>query len=179
LRIQPVPGELPPRAGAVVRECAPSPLPAPADGHAVRFALDDPQRPSFAGSATEMRFVHGHPLKGALPDDPDGYEPVGTAAVWMRLRHPLLPGEPTSALARVPAAADFGNGVAAVVPFDAYLFINADLSIELDRRPRGEWIGLDAHTLLHADGIGWAESILHDERGPLGRARQTLVVQPR
>jgi acyl-coenzyme A thioesterase PaaI-like protein len=179
LRIQPVPRALPPRAGKLVHECAPSPLPDAAAGHPVRFALDDPHRRSFAGSATEMRFVHGHPLKGALPDDPDGYEPVGAAAVWMRLRHPLLPGEPTSALARVPAAADFGNGVAAVVPFDAYLFINADLSIELDRRPQGEWIGLDAHTLLHADGIGWAESVLHDERGPLGRARQTLVVQPR
>lgn len=179
LRIQPAPGELPPRAEALVRECSPSRLPDPAEGHAVRFALDDPQRRSFAASAMEMRFVHGHPLKGALPDDAAGYEPVGAAAVWMRLRHPLLPGEHTSALARVPAAADFGNGVAAVVPFDAYLFINADLSIELDRRPQGEWIGLDAHTLLHADGIGWAESILHDERGPLGRARQALVVQPR
>ncbi len=179
LRIQPVPGELPPRASERVREGSPARLPDPAEGHAVRFALDDPQRRSFAGSAMEMRFVHGHPLKGALPDDAAGYEPVGAAAVWMRLRHPLLPGEPTSALARVPAAADFPNGVAAVLPFDAYLFINADLSIELDRRPEGEWIGLDAHTLLHAEGIGWGESVLHDERGPLGRARQALVVQPR
>jgi hypothetical protein len=125
--------------------------------------------------------VHGRPLKGGLPDDnvTAGNDPVGAAAVWMRLRHPLLPGEPTSALARVPAAADFGNGVASVLPFEEYLFINADLSIELDRRPVGEWIGLDARTLLHPDGIGWAESVLHDERGPLGRARQTLVVQPR
>ncbi len=179
LRILPAPDVLPPRATELVHERSPARLPDPAEGHAVRFALDDPQRPSFAASAMEMRFVHGHPLKGALPDDPAGYEPVGAAAVWMRLRHPLLPGEPTSALARVPAAADFGNGVASVLPFDRYLFINADLSIELDRRPRGEWIGLDAHTLLYPDGIGWAESVLHDELGPLGRARQALVVQPR
>jgi acyl-coenzyme A thioesterase PaaI-like protein len=179
LRILPAPDVLPPRSGQLIRECSPPRLPDPAKGHGVRFALDDPQRPSFAGSAMEMRFVHGHPLKGALPDDPAGYEPVGAAAVWMRLRHPLLPGEPTSALARVPATADFGNGVASVLPFDRYLFINADLSIELDRRPQGEWIGLDAHTLLYPEGIGWAESVLHDERGPLGRVRQTLVVQPR
>ncbi len=80
----------------------------------------------------------------------------------MRLRHPLLPGEPASPLVRVAAAADFGNGVAAVLPFDEYLFINADLTISLNRRPEGEWIGLDSRTLLHPDGIGWAESVLHD-----------------
>jgi hypothetical protein len=181
LRILPVPSELPPRARELVRERSPSPLPDPEKGYGVRFALDDLQRRSFAATAMEMRFVHGRPLKGGLPDDnlTTDHDPVGAAAVWMRLRHPLLPGEPTSALARVPAAADFGNGVASVLPFDAYVFINADLSIELDRRPEGEWIGLDSRTLLHPDGIGWAESVLHDERGPLGRARQTLVVQPR
>jgi hypothetical protein len=67
----------------------------------------------------------------------------------------------------------------AVLPFDEYLFINADLTISLDRRPEGEWIALQAHTLLHPGGIGWAESVLHDERGPLGRATQALVVQRR
>jgi hypothetical protein len=36
-----------------------------------------------------------------------------------------------------------------------------------------------ARTLLHPGGIGWAESVLHDERGAVGRARQALVVQPR
>lgn len=182
LRIQPVPGELPPRAAERVREVTPAPLPAsPQEGHAVRFALDDLERRSFAASAMEMRFLSGRPLKGGLPDDADtpGRDPLGAAAVWMRLRHPLLPGGPASPLASVPAVADFGNGVASVLPFDLHLFINADLSIELDRRPHGEWIGLDARTLLHAEGIGWAESVLHDERGPLGRARQTLVVQPR
>jgi hypothetical protein len=97
----------------------------------------------------------------------------------MRLRHPLLPDQPLSPLVRLAATADFGNGVAAVLPFDEYLFINADLTITLNRRPRGEWIGLNARTLLHPDGIGWAESVLHDEHGPVGRAEQALVVQRR
>jgi hypothetical protein len=97
----------------------------------------------------------------------------------MRLRHPLLPGQTLSPIARVAAAADFGNGVAAAVPFDRYLFINADLSITLDRSPVGEWIALEARTLLHPGGIAWAESVLHDEQGPVGLARQALVVQPR
>jgi acyl-coenzyme A thioesterase PaaI-like protein len=181
LRILPIPDALPARALELVQARADPTLPGPEDGHEVRFALDDDQRRSFAATAMQMRFLQGRPLKGGLPEigDTDPHTPVGAATVWMRLRHPLLPGEPVSPLARVPAAADFGNGVAAVLPFDEYLFINADLSIELDRRPEGEWIALDARTLLHPGGIGWAESVLHDARGPLGIARQALVVQPR
>ncbi len=49
----------------------------------------------------------------------------------------------------------------------------------LRRAPQGEWIGLDAQTLLHSGGTGLAESVLHDEQGSVGRAFQTLVVQPR
>jgi acyl-coenzyme A thioesterase PaaI-like protein len=181
LRILAAPAELPARALELIGEREDAALPVPQDGHEVRFALDDLERRSFAATAMEMRFLRGRPLKGGLPEVgvSSSHTPVGAAAVWMRLRHPLLPGEPASALARVPAAADFGNGVAAVLPFEEYLFINADLSIELDRRPEGEWIGLESRTLLHPHGIGWAESVLHDERGRLGVARQALVVQPR
>ncbi len=80
----------------------------------------------------------------------------------MRLRHPLLPGEQLTPLARLAATADFGNGVGAALPFERFLFINADLTIHLQRQPRGEWIGLDARTLLHSGGTGLAESVLHD-----------------
>jgi hypothetical protein len=65
------------------------------------------------------------------------------------------------------------------LPFERFLFINADLSIHLHRPPLGEWIGLDARTLLHPGGTGIAESVVHDTSGPVGRAFQTLVVQPR
>jgi len=91
----------------------------------------------------------------------------------------LLPGEPMSPLARAVAAADFGNGVGAELPFDRFLFINADLTLHLQRAPEGDWIGIDARTLLSVGGPGLAESVLHDESGPIGRAFQTLVVQPR
>jgi hypothetical protein len=147
-------------------EAARSRMPGPETGEAVRFALDDSERPSFASSAMEMRWL-----------DPP-FE-LGPARVWMRLRHPLLPGEPLSSLARVAATADFGNGISAALPFDRYLFINADLTLHLHRTPLGEWIGLDARTLLSSGGMGLAESILHDVHGPVGRAFQTLVVQPR
>jgi hypothetical protein len=181
LRILAVPEELPELAVAQVKAAGPGAIAAPQDGQHVHFALDDAERKSFAASAMEMRFLSGQPLAGELPekDSESNHVPTGSATVWMRLRHPLLPDEPLTPIARVAATSDFGNGVAAVLPFEQYLFINADLTISLDRRPRGEWVALQARTLLHPGGIGWAESVLHDEGGPLGRATQVLVVQPR
>lgn len=135
-------------------------------GKPIRFALDGGKQASFAGTAMEMRWL----------SDPKALAP---GRVWMRLRHPLLPGEAPSALARLAATADFGNGVSAALPFDRFVFINADLTVHLQRAPRGEWIGLDARTLLHGGGVATAEGVLHDELGPLGRSFQTLVVQER
>jgi acyl-coenzyme A thioesterase PaaI-like protein len=143
-----------------------TPLSPPSGGELIRFALDQGEHASFAGTAMEMRWL----------SDP---EQLGPGRVWMRLRHPLLPGETLTPLARLAATADFGNGVSAALPFDRFVFINADLTIHLQRSPAGEWIGLDAVTLLPSGGMATAESVLHDELGPLGRAFQTLVVQPR
>jgi acyl-coenzyme A thioesterase PaaI-like protein len=161
LRVQPVPDDLPP--GILSPGEA---LPGPELGQEVDFALNPDAGRSFASTGMEMRWL----------SDPWA---LGPGKVWMRLRRPLLPGEPLSALTRLVGTADFGNGVSAPLPFDKYLFINADLTIHLWRAPRGEWIGLDARTLLHGGGTGTAESVLHDEEGPVGRAFQTLVVQPR
>jgi hypothetical protein len=161
LRVQEVPDGLPAEAPP------PEPsMPGPQEGRPVRFALDDAGEDSFAASAMEMRWL----------DEPFA---LGPARVWQRLRHPLLAGEPLSALARLAASADFGNGVSAALPFDRFLFINADLTVHLHRLPVGEWIGLDARTVVTAGGMGMSESVLHDLGGPVGRAFQTLVVQPR
>ncbi|HME02931.1 MAG TPA: thioesterase family protein [Solirubrobacteraceae bacterium] len=170
LRVREVPADLP-------RHDAPSPryaggedygtrMAPPQDAEPLDFALDDSKRAGFGFTAMEMR---------ALGD----VRRLGPGRVWMRLRHPLLPGEPPTALMRLAATADFGNGVSAVLPFDRFLFINADLTIHLHRPALGEWIGLDARTVLHGGGTGLSESVLHDLQGPVGRAFQTLVVQPR
>jgi Acyl-CoA thioesterase C-terminal domain/Acyl-CoA thioesterase N-terminal domain len=162
LRVQPVPDGLP----AVGAGPDAVPMPPPQQGEAVRFSLDDSDTASFAASAMEMRFL-----------DPPGTS--GAARVWMRLRAPFLPGQRPSALARLAATADFGNGVGAALPFERFLFINADLHIHLHRLPRGEWIGLDARTHIEAGGTGLAESVLHDLHGPVGRSFQSLVVGTR
>ncbi len=168
LRVQPVAAEVGAAALAQPATYAltAEKLPPPETGKPVRFSLNDSEDSSFAASAMEMRWL----------DDPRA---LGPGRVWMRLRHPLLAGQELTPLARLAATADFGNGVSASLPFERFLFINADLTIHLQRQPRGEWICVDARTLLHSGGTGLAESVLHDVHGPVGRAFQTLVVEPR
>ena len=44
-----------------------------------------------------------------------GFREPGPAAVWLRMRQPLVAGEPIAPLARVLVAADSGNGVSAAL----------------------------------------------------------------
>lgn len=103
----------------------------------------------------------------------------GPATAWMRMRIPLIAGEETTPLSRVLTAADSGNGVSAELDFHRYVFINPDLTVSLHRHPEGEWVCLNARTVVDGAGIGLAESALHDEKGPLGRSTQSLYVTER
>jgi hypothetical protein len=117
-------------------------------------------------TAMEYRFVRGAFL-----------EP-GPATVWMRMRVPLVPGEVPSPLVRVMVAADSGNGVSAALDYRRWRFINPDLTVYLMRPPAGDWVALEAATTAAA-GVGLADTTLHDERGPIGRATQALFVDRR
>ena len=103
----------------------------------------------------------------------------GPCAIWFRLRQALLDGEAPSAYQRVAVAADSGNGISAALDFAKYSFVNSDLTINLLRRPRGEWICVDACTHLGPSGSGLAESRLFDEHGLLGVGTQSLLIRPR
>ena len=92
------------------------------------------------------------------------------------MRHPLLEGEEPSVYQRVAVAADSGNGISAILDMKHYSFVNSDLTVNLLRRPRGEWVCIDARTLLGPNGCGLAESTLYDRHGLIGRATQSLLV---
>jgi hypothetical protein len=102
---------------------------------------------------------------------------AGPSAVWFSLSHPLVQGEEPSPYQRVAVAADSGNGISAILDLSTHLFVNSDLTVNLLRRPVGEWICLDAKTHLSAHGGGLAESALYDELGLIGRATQSLFVR--
>ena len=118
-------------------------------------------------SAMEIRFVAG------------GFLEPGPATAWLRMRQPLVVGETPTPLQRTLVAADVGNGISAALDFRRFLFINVDLTVHLERMPKGEWIGVDAATLPRPKGVGTAESTLFDGDGRIGRALQTLLISER
>lgn len=134
---------------------------------APREMADPTAPPAFHSHATEHRFVRGT------------FFDTGPSTDWIRLTLPVLPDTPISPLQRVAGACDFMNGISAAVPWEAWTFINPDLTITLHRLPEGEWIGLDAGTRVESTGIGNAEADVFDERGRIGHAVQTLLIDPR
>ncbi len=106
----------------------------------------------------------------------DGGVGHGHAQAWLRMRIPLVLGQPTSPLSRVAIAADSGNGVSARLDWREWLFINPDLTIYVHRPPVGEWVGLESITEIEPHGIGLAATVLHDDDGPIGRSMQSLYL---
>jgi hypothetical protein len=104
---------------------------------------------------------------------------TGDVMAWLKMRVALIDGLTPTPLERVMVAADSGNGVSQRLDTRRYSFINPDLTVALHRHPIGEWVGLAARTDFDARGIGLADSRIYDERGPVGRGLQTLVIRTR
>ncbi len=125
-----------------------------------------PSDPNYLTSM-EWRFLDGEFLS------------PGPASAWLRMRHPLIQGEESSPLTRVLAAVDSASGISAALDFQSWLFVNVDLVVNLNRYPEGEWVGLDAATILDTSGVGLARSTIFDERGNIGASSQSLFIAPR
>jgi hypothetical protein len=100
----------------------------------------------------------------------------GPATVWFRFTNPLVDGEAISPAQRAVLASDFSNGLSRFADGNEWLFMNSDLSVHLARLPIGDWVALDGESIWNRDGRGVATSHLFDERGPIGRATQTLFL---
>jgi hypothetical protein len=123
-------------------------------------------RPRFATDANEVRFISG------------GFG-GGPGTAWFRLVCPLVGDQQPTPVQRLAAAADFGAGLSSALPRERYVFINADLTVYVEREPVGEWICLESETRISAGGIGIADTVLFDSRGRVGRATQALLIAPR
>ena len=99
-------------------------------------------------------------------------------AAWTRPRIPLLAGEEASSMCRTLLVADSGSGISAALPVSDFTFVNVDLTVIAQRDPVGEWLLLEASTVIGADGTGLASTRLSDLQGSFGRGLQTLIVAP-
>lgn len=138
-------------------------LPDTASTEHIPFVTVDDSLEQFTRDAVEIRAVAG------------GFGRAGPGTAWFRLRVSLIAGEEPSGAVRAVMLADFGNGLSWVLPAE-WLFINPDLTVHLLRPPVGEWICLAARTITSDTGVGMAESALYDERGRIGRAVQSLLL---
>jgi hypothetical protein len=129
------------------------------------------QRPKGWG-AGYMDAMEWRPVRGAVG-------PPGAAVVWVRSRVDLVAGEEPSGLQRLVTAADSGSGVSNRLDPSRWWFINSELTVHIHREPEGEWIGLDANTVIGPNGVGTACTVLHDRSGPVGSATQALMIRPR
>jgi hypothetical protein len=138
------------------------PLPSPEQGRQETFF----PVPWDEGYHTAMawRFVSG------------SFTDLGPSQLWMRQLVPLVADEEPSPFQRVLVVADAGNGVSAVVDFARFSFVNPDLSVHLFRDPIGDWIGMDARTVVQPTGSGLATTVLQDRSGPVGTGSQSLLV---
>jgi acyl-CoA thioesterase len=149
----------------------------PAQAAAAPLSLPPPEAGRPPNDVAEVRnpFIDGVEMRVAH----GAFRTPGPAAVWFRLRRPIVAGEAITPLMRAAATADFCNGTSAVLDFAQWTFINGDLTLSLARDPVGDWILLDAESWLAPNGAGIAAGRLADRDGYFGRAAQSLLVEAR
>jgi hypothetical protein len=125
----------------------------------------DYPRPGFNCDAVEIASVRG------------STEESGPGQVWVRLVVPLVAGESTSRWAATATLSDLVAAAAWEEAPEGESFINADVTLQLNRLPAGEWLFLDARSHV-AGAVGLNEALLADHLGPLGRVLQTIVQSP-
>jgi hypothetical protein len=166
------------RCTGLVQRAVPLPLPEGLAGHPLpkapkppedcppgRFPFHSDERVGYS-QLVETRVAAGHMFRGPC-------------AIWFRLRHAVVEGEEPSGAERVAVAADSGNGISAILDFSKYVFVNSDLTVNLLRKPEGEWICIEAQTLLGPASGGLAEARIYDAGGLVGRSTQSLTLKAR
>jgi hypothetical protein len=141
----------------------PPPTHGPADGRT--RDLPTGWSPGYL-DAVEWRWISG------------GVDRPGPGVVWMRPPG-LVEGETLSPLQRLLACIDSASGVSAMLDIREWAFLNTELTVHVLREPAGEWVCLDAVTTLGPGAVGVATSTAYDERGPVARSAQALLVQRR
>ena len=159
-----------------------------AQAHAVYVAESAVELPPAVGD------VAGPPAQLApLPDGRTGWPGFESRAValhtgrageasmagWFRLLVPALAGGEVTGLQMALAAADFTAGATSMVlSMKRYTFMSVDLTVNLARRPVGDWVGLvTGRAILGGGGVGVADSVLHDAEGPFGHCTQTQFLR--
>jgi hypothetical protein len=102
---------------------------------------------------------------------------VTPTTMWFRLRVPVVAGEPTSPAVRLAAIADFASGSSSHLDPTTWSAVNADVSAQLQREPRGEWIAVDARAWYSGDATGHSRADLFDQDGFVATVTASTLVE--
>jgi len=119
------------------------------------------------GEALEWRFTNGT------------YYTFGPATVWTRPRIPLIENHLIDPLESLMLMVDSANGISAELDHRAWTFVPVDLTLGLHRLPEGEWVGMDARTVIEGDGVGQTSTIVFDSKGKVGQSVHSLFIRPK
>lgn len=136
----------------------------PSDWSASAPEYTPPAPESAYSKSWEQRLVQG------------AYGKFGQKRFWMREVRDLIGGEPLTPFVRAAMVADFlspyshsGSG--------PLRYINADVTLYLQRLPVGEWVGMETNDHQASDGIAFGAARLYDESGPIGGCSCVALAQ--
>lgn len=120
-------------------------------------------RPGFNCDVFELRCLEGS------TEDP------GPGVVWLRMLVDVVAGTPRDPVQVLAAASDLGNAVGWEPSPTGEPMVNPDVTLQVFRYPRGEWICLEARSRATGAGVGMMDTTLWDGDGRFGRALSTTM----
>ena len=129
----------------------------------------------FGHAAAEMpRFLQAVDMRRAPRLDGSGF------GSWLRLRVPVVAGEPIRPTARVTFGFDFANLIGLDARSVSVTMINPDVTAHVLRPPTGEWIAITGDTWVNAPlGRGVSAAMLSDLDGVFAMVSMSQLVQRR
>ena len=101
---------------------------------------------------------------------------IGDGIAWFRMRHRIIDGQ--GPLASVLGPADWTHGIGRPV-HNVVADPNPNLTVQLFRQPRGEWVGVRAEARWSPSaGLGVGSGALLDVHGEIGRVSMSVVLVP-
>ncbi len=148
--------------------------------HLITPAVPAPFPYPLPDALAERQFLIGASMAGAIRTRPiEGEVRVpGRGISWLAMDGEIIAGVTPSPFVKSCLFSDFGNGIGSTTRHDEWSFANLDIAVNYLRMPRGEWLLIDADTVMAGNGHGLAQSTFADADGIYAFGRQTIFVGP-
>jgi Thioesterase-like superfamily len=129
-------------------------------------------------AVADREFFPGASMAGAIRTRPieGGVRTPGRGVTWLAMDGEVVEGVAPSPFVKACLFSDFGNGIGSATHPDEWSFANLDISVNFLRMPRGEWLLIDAATVMAGNGHGLARSTFADIDGIYAFGSQTIFV---